>query len=579
MKSWSVFLAEDYLRCLAECNELVKVEDPETEPFKSKERAIEILEEFHDKTINSYSGTTTTSAEALFARFTGEEVSEASEEAMGLGRSVEDVLASLAFRTGALAVEAEQTSKGEKLITKALNHMEARYLGEERKEVPLKCLVEIQDANNILGTLWCNRSEHRRAEEHLKKSEKLFKDWTREHPSLSTKTGEGTDAREVEGEGAEAREKLAKNYVQTSFYLAQVYGHLGLAAQAAEYCAQTLALQLLSGEHFDRAEWAQNAAQLAGFFLSKLDYRTAERCISAADKVYSEKLEMDKKNESASEGKDDSDVGANLLLAWGKLYARQLQEGAEQVDSEEEVPPNSSPVSEAVYLWETLELNQPHEMLGVIPTNFQEARNCFNLAMPHFRKAAEYYALDGFVTEHVDLLLECSTLYKHLSIFEPDIHRQCVMHDARAKPLEHVFKQLNPKIFEGLYKQMAFELGEIFRTKMDLKKETNRPHAKVFAMGAKAVVYYSAYISAVEGSEGKGKRVHSEEERSYFSARFCLAGTFQRMYPDPKNSQDVKHLDSALKEFEGLINYGKLIDPQGQKKYVFGRVANMQRDG
>ena len=48
----------------------------------------------------------------------------------------------------------------------------------------------------------------------------------------------------------------------------------------------------------------------------------------------------------------------------------------------------------------------------------------FNAAMGESRKAAEYYRLDGFVTEHVQLLQDCAELYKHLAVYEQDPHRK-----------------------------------------------------------------------------------------------------------------------------------------------------------
>jgi hypothetical protein len=46
------------------------------------------------------------------------------------------------------------------------------------------------------------------------------------------------------------------------------------------------------------------------------------------------------------------------------------------------------------------------------------------MSMSKMKDALEYYVLDGFVTEHVNILLDCFALYKYLVVFESDPHRQ-----------------------------------------------------------------------------------------------------------------------------------------------------------
>ena len=47
------------------------------------------------------------------------------------------------------------------------------------------------------------------------------------------------------------------------WWSSQVYGHMGEPTLSAQCCAKTLNLQILDHDT-DLAEWAQNAAQLAG---------------------------------------------------------------------------------------------------------------------------------------------------------------------------------------------------------------------------------------------------------------------------------------------------------------------------
>lgn len=43
---------------------------------------------------------------------------------------------------------------------------------------------------------------------------------------------------------------------------------------------------------------------------------------------------------------------------------------------------------------------------------FAAARDLFNQALPRFKHALQFYQLDGWVTEHVNIVMEISNLYR-----------------------------------------------------------------------------------------------------------------------------------------------------------------------
>ncbi len=51
---------------------------------------------------------------------------------------------------------------------------------------------------------------------------------------------------------------------------------------------------------------------------------------------------------------------------------------------------------------------------ALAPT-FEAARELFNAAMPRFKAALSYYLLDGWVTEHVNILMDMSNMYRHVA--------------------------------------------------------------------------------------------------------------------------------------------------------------------
>ena len=56
-----------------------------------------------------------------------------------------------------------------------------------------------------------------------------------------------------------------------------------------------------------------------------------------------------------------------------------------------------------------------------------QARAVFKESLTRLKKALEFYILDGYVTEHIDILEDQSSLYRELSFFETDVDRKwCV---------------------------------------------------------------------------------------------------------------------------------------------------------
>ena len=65
--------------------------------------------------------------------------------------------------------------------------------------------------------------------------------------------------------------------------------------------------------------------------------------------------------------------------------------------------------------------------------------------------------LDGYVTEHIEVLFSQSKLYKALSIVEKSPERMASMLETRAKMLEPLLKELNPKAYPATWQRILVE--------------------------------------------------------------------------------------------------------------------------
>lgn len=105
---------------------------------------------------------------------------------------------------------------------------------------------------------------------------------------------------------------------------------------------------------------------------------------------------------------------------------------------------------------------------------FEHARAYFLRATQHIEAAKKYFVLDGFVSDHANLLQEQSKLYHYLAGFESDIKRKLAMETKRIELLQPLLLQLSQSAYEGLHKQISFELGDTYMSLLEIKLDKFR---------------------------------------------------------------------------------------------------------
>lgn len=79
--------------------------------------------------------------------------------------------------------------------------------------------------------------------------------------------------------------------------------------------------------------------------------------------------------------------------------------------------------------------------------DIDQAKLLFRLSNTQYKKALEYYVLDGFVTENINICKDISQLYKYLIFFETDNNRVFAMLDRRINLLEPLINAINHKVY------------------------------------------------------------------------------------------------------------------------------------
>lgn len=389
------------------------------------------------------------------------------------------------------------------------------------------------EAYNALGALQCGRANFQAASEQLLAAQALYNRMRPSRsqlgPSLdSTALPAAADISQVASSASTSSsagspqpfqwDKVEALYTSTLFFLAQVHGHANEQAKSALYCAATLYRQLLSRQ-YSVDDWVQNCMQLGGYYAGTNAFAIAEHCIAAADAVaqgselpdagtqhasasetpQTEQQQQEEQASAAVPGSSESvpgkaavtaatpppaptpmrvseDVAANLRLARAKLFMMRLSTSytAHEDGAVPDMPyPDISHFPDYLH-FPGLGLPSPDTLpwgAAALAKDFPTARDIFNAAMPGFKFALEYYQLEGWVTEHVNILMEMSNLYRCLAGFETAASRRLAMQKQRAALISPLQGQLNPQYYLGLSRSVDLELAHVQREMLEIYED------------------------------------------------------------------------------------------------------------
>lgn len=169
----------------------------------------------------------------------------------------------------------------------------------------------------------------------------------------------------------------------------------GESEASGKYCQLTLKRQLDTGK-FEGGitTWCENVVQLSGFHLGQGRYAKAAHCLLAAAAVL------------VPEAADNPGTVANIHWAWGKIYLQRLRDERDRLRAlEAGAVPNEPAPLEAKFDVSFDELSLPagpNDYIAPVES-YEAACRCAKRGFIELGKAKEYYVLDGFVTEHVQV--------------------------------------------------------------------------------------------------------------------------------------------------------------------------------
>ena len=152
--------------------------------------------------------------------------------------------------------------------------------------------------NNQLAFIWCQRAQYSKAEPYLKNAENAYIEWEKKE-DLKNLLFDFLDVFSVNPLNNNQRTKesydngvnnVESGHTLTLYLMAQIYEKLGDNSKSAMYCHSTLKRQYKQladnqTEIYNRIDWALNAATLSQYFATNSDFDAARHHICCALKV------------------------------------------------------------------------------------------------------------------------------------------------------------------------------------------------------------------------------------------------------------------------------------------------------
>ncbi|XP_075072574.1 KIF-binding protein-like [Mixophyes fleayi] len=548
-------------------SELESKTDPETEPYRSKYRARELL-----RVVRALLG-----PGAEEERQVGEVPQEDDGEHL-----VTALLAVIEFRLGVNHTETEEMSAGEEHLVKAVGMVERFRMSHD-------CVSTYIQAQNNLGILWADRGEITIAQTCLESAESLYSQYMKKIGKPPVDPDEYFKSEEQNLTEQERSKRFEKVYTHTLYYLAQVYKHLNQDEKAIQYCHTTLQRQL-EYDGYDPVDWAINAATLSLYYLVKQCYMEARHCLAAANVIFSKagpipSSEAAKENETEQERLERiTQKKAAIARCWVNYCLRLLQDarkkledsiGELDVDLQDELKAERRKEEDekekgrkkAVLfgsndIYDSI-LAAEEKVDCSLPLDFNEAREVFLVGQNYINDAKEYYQLDGHVTDHIEIIQDHSALFKVLAFFEEDYERRCKMHKRRIDMLEPLCKELNPQYYLLVCRQLQFELADTYYEILNLKvamgnkldEMDSHTVKKINILAQSAIRFYEMFLDSLRSPNKKfPEKLEEDVLRPALLAKFHIARLYGKLVTSDAKEQ-LENMQTCLNYYSFVVDY------------------------
>jgi hypothetical protein len=289
-------------------------------------------------------------------------------------------------------------------------------------------------------------------------------------------------------------------YTHSLFYFAQVYGKLDEKDNSAYYCELTLQRQIDAYNEiieksnnqtedlddqleekvsFNPLEWATHAAAISQYYVTENDFATARHCLCCSEAILTK---LNKDAESKGIVPENLHEQTNSIRrCWGKyalglltVSKLKLRESADLADQKTLLAEIDRPSKYHFNLPESLYNLKECEKTAItsnIALDYEQARQIFLQTQAILNEAKEFFKLDGYVSDHCEIIRDISDLYSCLLFFEEDLDRRCKMYKRRLDILIPTCEEISAQFYLTIKRQLLFDIGTIYSELMDTKLE------------------------------------------------------------------------------------------------------------
>jgi len=454
--------------------------------------------------------------------------------------TVDMLLVTIDYELAKNFFECEEVSTGQEYLERCLTVIQNSYSSS-----PIYTCLHIS-VNNQLSLIWSNRGEFEKAHDYLKIAEDIYK------LAKSNGLDSPLNYNEIWQEGDKCNDNRDRHlfferiHTLTLYYLAQVSMKLGNNGTSAKYCHITLVRQM-DMDQYDPLEWSINCATLSQYYITQNQFNLSRYCLSCSEVVNKEAfVEFETKEFSEANEKDRAQEKlhksrADIYMCWAKYGLNLLEvshtenagdeSGRQEVLNKDSVDNDDKTYRELRF--PNLEVTMHEEQVtDNVVKDYASAKLLFNFGTSYLQKSKEFYKLDGYVSNFVEITQDTSQLYKYLAFFDDDFENRTKMHKRRINMLNEILVELNPKHFLQICRQLTFEIAEVYAEMVSLKKAIIEEDSSRFSVHSvkkinylilQGIKYYTAFIDSYKKDGVLPEKYEDDDVRGVLLCYFCIA--------------------------------------------------------
>ncbi len=258
-----------------------------------------------------------------------------------------------------------------------------------------------------------------------------------------------------------------------------------------------------------------------------------------------------------------------------KLSKRKLLESADQSNQKHLLAELDKPsefrfnLPKNVYRLDWYEKNA---ITSNIALDFDQARKIFLQAQAILNECKEFFKLDGYVSDHCEIIRDLSELYGALIFFEEDPDRRCKMTKRRLDLLVPITNEISEQYYLYVKRQCLFDVGSIYSELMDYKidifkskkdtnslnsKETSKSIEKINTLAKSSIEYFENFLNTMKvmpKREVLPEKLDEHNYRSALLAKFYIGRLYSKIIAtDPK--ERLLNTKQTLDNYTFLVNY------------------------